>query len=142
MLIPQLITQLLAASQHHATAGTPPVLSAQETLAVALCRMGADDELILSGTLGELLALAAPSAAEAAAEEEEDDQDEDASEAQLDARRAARAEQRAIRAYGLPLHSLVIVGKRMHELEAEYAGLWKAEGSKWDDVAKDVYGCR
>lgn len=137
MLIPQLITQLLAASHHHATPDSPPVLTADGTLAVALCRMGADDEFIASGTLGELLALAAPSVEEATREEEEDDADEMASEAELDKRRAARAEQRALKAFGLPLHSLVIVGNRLHELEVEYAGLWKV-GEKWNKVASDI----
>lgn len=107
---------------------------------MALCRMGADDEFIASGTLGELLALAAPSVEEAAKEAEEDDADEMASEADLDKRRAARAEQRALKAYGYPLHSLVIVGARLHELERDYAGLWKV-GSKWDQVANEVYKC-
>ncbi|CAO1631864.1 unnamed protein product [Parajaminaea phylloscopi] len=142
MLIPQLITQLLAASQHHASLpDRPPVLSADSTLAVALCRMGADDELIAAGTLGELLAMASPSVEEAAKEEEEDDADEMASEAELDRRRAARAEQRAIRAFGLPLHSLVIVGSRLHEMERDYAALWKV-GDGWERVARDVYGCQ
>lgn len=139
MLIPQLITQLLAASHHHATPEKPPVLTADSTLAVALCRMGADDELIASGTLGELLALASPTVEEAANEEAEDDADEMASETELDRRRAARAEQRAIKAFGAPLHSLVIVGKRLHEMESEYAALWKV-GEGWNRVAKEVYG--
>lgn len=146
MLIPQLITQLLAASLHHHqnspdAANTRPILSADETLAVALCRMGADDEFIASGTLGELLALASPTVDEAAKEDAEDDADEMASEAELDKRRAARAEQRAIKAFGAPLHSLVIVGKRLHELERDYAALWKV-GEGWQRVAREVYGCR
>lgn len=103
--------------------------------------MGADDEFIAAGTLSELLALAAPSVDEAAREAEEDDADEMASEAELDKRRAARAEQRALKAYGLPLHSLVIVGSRLHELERDYAGLWRV-GDKWDQVARDIYKCR
>lgn len=146
MLIPQLVTQLLAASVHHHQnspdpSSTKPILSADETLAVALCRMGADDEYIASGTLGELLALASPSVDEAAKEEAEDDADEMASEAELDKRRAARAEKRAVKAFGPPLHSLVIVGKRLHELEKEYAALWKV-GDGWQRVAREVYGCR
>lgn len=103
--------------------------------------MGADDELIVSGTLGELLALASPSVEEAQREEAEDDADELASEAELDRRRAARAEQRAIRAFGAPLHSLVLVGSRLHEMESRYAALWKV-GEGWEKVASEVYGCR
>lgn len=102
--------------------------------------MGADDEYIAAGTLGELLALASPSVEEASAEEAEDDADEMASEAELDQRRAARAEQRALRAFGAPLHSLVIVGHRLHEMEREYANLWSV-GAGWQKVARDVYGC-
>lgn len=141
MLIPQLITQLLAASHHKATPDKPPVLSADLTLAVALCRMGADNELIASGTLGELLALGSPSVEEAAKEEAENDADEIASEADLDRLRVARAEKRAIKAYGPPLHSLVIVGKRLHEMESKYAALWKV-GDGWSRVAREVYHCR
>jgi diphthine synthase len=143
MLVPQLITQLLAASAH-ATAVEPrnAVLHADETLAVALCRMGTDTELILSGTLGELLAIASPKVDEVAAEEAQDDADELASEQELEQRRAQRAEVRAISAYGPPLHSLVIVGKRFHHLERDYAAQYKVPGSKWDEVARNVYGCR
>lgn len=48
--------------------------------------------------------------------------------------------------FGEPLHSLVIVGKRLHHLEVEYADTFsvKPEGteeSNWRKVARDVYGC-
>ncbi|KAL7409346.1 Diphthine synthase [Mrakia frigida] len=60
--------------------------------------------------------------------------------------------------FGPPLHSLVIVGKRVHPLEVEYAGEFavgceggkEREGGKvgegkrlgeWWRVARDVYGC-
>lgn len=148
MLIPQLIEKLLSASEAHSrsleVAALPvaPVLTAHSTLAVALCRMGAESEGIYAGTLAELLALAAPTPEEVRAEEEAEDADELASEAQLDRQRAQRAEQRAQRAFGAPLHSLVIVGRRIHEMEARYAGQYKVEGSRWDEVARDVYGCR
>jgi diphthine synthase len=55
-------------------------ICAPTTLAVGLARVGAEDELIVAGTLEELR--------------------------QVD--------------FGLPLHSLIIVGKRIHELEVEY----------------------
>lgn len=47
--------------------------------------------------------------------------------------------------FGSPLHSLVIVGKRVHPLEVEYAGQWAVgEGvgreKTWWKVAQDVYG--
>ncbi|UZJ52924.1 hypothetical protein CBS101457_002244 [Exobasidium rhododendri] len=142
MLIPQLITQLLAASQHHQGLDTDQaVLTSDKTLAVALCRMGTESELIRSGTLGELLALASPTLAEAKLEEEQDDADEMASEQELDAKRASRSQDRAIKAYGPPLHSLVIVGSRLHYLEMEYAGMYSVPGSRWKEVAREVYGC-
>ena len=44
-------------------------------------------------------------------------------------------------AFGEPLHSLVIVGKRLHPLEAEYAGQHALNKQSWRDVAKNVYRC-
>ncbi|BEJ16636.1 hypothetical protein CspHIS471_0600370 [Cutaneotrichosporon sp. HIS471] len=44
--------------------------------------------------------------------------------------------------YGPPLHSIVIVGKRLHPLEVEFAGRWcvGGENGNWWRVAKEVYG--
>ncbi|KAL7421234.1 diphthine synthase [Cryptotrichosporon argae] len=44
--------------------------------------------------------------------------------------------------YGAPLHSVVVVGKRIHPLELEFAGRWciGGEGGGWWKVAKEVYG--
>ncbi|KAK8843399.1 diphthine synthase [Kwoniella newhampshirensis] len=44
--------------------------------------------------------------------------------------------------YGGPLHSIVIVGKRLHPLELEYAGKFAVggEGGNWWKVGKEVYG--
>jgi diphthine synthase len=41
--------------------------------------------------------------------------------------------------YGEPLHSLVIVGKRLHPLEVEYASIFAVDKT-WTKVARDVYG--
>jgi len=44
--------------------------------------------------------------------------------------------------YGGPLHSVVILGKRVHPLELEYAGkfcLGDSDGQWWK-VGKEVYG--
>ncbi|KIM30483.1 hypothetical protein M408DRAFT_286302 [Serendipita vermifera MAFF 305830] len=41
--------------------------------------------------------------------------------------------------YGPPLHSLIIVGKRLHPLEVEYANSFAIDET-WKRVAKDVYG--
>lgn len=43
--------------------------------------------------------------------------------------------------FGEPLHSLVIVGKRLHHLEVEYADEFAVDKEKWRGVAKEVYGC-
>ncbi|EIM80545.1 Diphthine synthase [Stereum hirsutum FP-91666 SS1] len=43
--------------------------------------------------------------------------------------------------YGEPLHSLVIVGKRLHHLEAEYAESYAVNKENWITVAKNVYQC-
>jgi len=44
-------------------------------------------------------------------------------------------------AYGQPLHSLVIVGKRLHHLEVEYAEEYAINSKSWRDIAKNVYKC-
>lgn len=43
--------------------------------------------------------------------------------------------------FGNPLHSLVIIGKRLHELEVEYADAFAVDKDNWRSVAKTVYGC-
>jgi len=43
--------------------------------------------------------------------------------------------------FGEPLHSLVIVGRRLHHLEAEYASAFAVDATSWRDVAQKVYGC-
>jgi len=43
--------------------------------------------------------------------------------------------------YGQPLHSLVIVGKRLHYLEVEYASEFAIDPQTWKAVAKNVYKC-
>ena len=42
---------------------------------------------------------------------------------------------------GEPLHSLVIVGKRLHHLEVEYAQQYAVDAQNWRNVARDVYKC-
>jgi diphthine synthase len=43
--------------------------------------------------------------------------------------------------FGEPLHSLVIVGKRLHPLEVDFAGEWAVDESSWREVARTHYGC-
>ena len=44
--------------------------------------------------------------------------------------------------FGPPLHSVIIVGKRLHPLELEFAGRWCVGGADggWWRVGKEVYG--
>ncbi|KIP09003.1 hypothetical protein PHLGIDRAFT_103441 [Phlebiopsis gigantea 11061_1 CR5-6] len=44
-------------------------------------------------------------------------------------------------AFGAPLHSLVLVGRRLHHLEVEYAETFAVDRASWRRVARDVYGC-
>ncbi|KAK0486501.1 tetrapyrrole methylase [Armillaria novae-zelandiae] len=44
-------------------------------------------------------------------------------------------------AFGDPLHSLVLVGKRLHHLEVEYAQEFAVDLGRWRNTAKQVYGC-
>ncbi|EPT02455.1 hypothetical protein FOMPIDRAFT_1118258 [Fomitopsis schrenkii] len=43
--------------------------------------------------------------------------------------------------FGEPLHSLVIVGKRLHHLEVEYAEEYAVNKETWRSVAQSVYRC-
>ena len=147
MLIPQLITQLLEAAKTH----NVDFLKPERTLAVALCRVGADDtptrrgELVRAGTLAELLAATEPDEAQLAQDEKDDDAYEEenptVSEKDMDARREARRVQRAIAFWGEPLHTLIIVGHRLHPMEVAYGESLALPGSRWKQVARDVYGC-
>lgn len=44
-------------------------------------------------------------------------------------------------AFGEPLHSLVVVGKRLHPLEVEFAEDYAINREMWREVAKNVYDC-
>ncbi|KAF8630227.1 hypothetical protein AX15_003050 [Amanita polypyramis BW_CC] len=43
--------------------------------------------------------------------------------------------------FGLPLHSLIVVGKRLHVLEAEFAEAFAVNKENWRKVAREAYGC-
>ena len=43
--------------------------------------------------------------------------------------------------FGEPLHSVVIVGKRLHHLEAAYAESYAIDAQGWRNLAQSVYGC-
>jgi diphthine methyl ester synthase len=44
-------------------------------------------------------------------------------------------------AFGAPLHSLIIVGRRLHPLEVEYTEQFAVNKGSWRDIAVRVYGC-
>lgn len=44
--------------------------------------------------------------------------------------------------FGKPLHSFVIVGKRFHPMERDFAGRFAVDKEEWKRVAEDVYGCK
>ena len=43
--------------------------------------------------------------------------------------------------FGEPLHSLIIVGKRLHHVEVDYAQEYAVDKETWRRVASQVYGC-
>lgn len=45
-------------------------------------------------------------------------------------------------AFGGPLHSFVIVGRRFHALERDFAARWAVNRQNWDDVSNKVYAVR
>jgi diphthine synthase len=45
------------------------------------------------------------------------------------------------RVFGSPLHSLIVVGKRLHVLEAEFAETFAVDKQNWKRVARESYGC-
>lgn len=103
MSIPLAVSQLL---EVEASRGAG-VLSPDNTLAIALSRVGAEkegDQRIVCGTLAELGT-------------------QDSS------------------LYGQPLHSLVIVGRRLHHLEVEFAEDFAVNRNTWRAVAQNIYGC-
>ena len=45
-------------------------------------------------------------------------------------------------AFGGPLHSFVIVGRRFHALERDFAVRWAVDQQRWNEVSNGVYGVR
>ncbi|GAA5981567.1 hypothetical protein JCM10908_004158 [Rhodotorula pacifica] len=45
-------------------------------------------------------------------------------------------------AFGGPLHSFVIVGRRFHALERDFAVRWAVDKQRWNEVSNTVYGVR
>ncbi|WFD00303.1 diphthine methyl ester synthase [Malassezia yamatoensis] len=116
-----------------------------------MSRMGAEPEanrrgeMIVAGTLGELLSYTEPTAEQLAQDEKDDEDFEEenptASEKELDQRREVRATQRAIEFWGEPLHTLIVVGSRLHPMEVAYGRSLARPDSRWTQVAEEVYKC-
>ncbi len=100
MSISTAVSQLLEVEEIRSTG----VLTASRTLAIAMSRVGSDEQKIVCGTLEELSSQPPES-------------------------------------FGNPLHSLVIVGRRLHHIEVEYAEQYAIDKRNWREVAKSVYGC-
>ncbi|BGP21612.1 diphthine synthase [Rhodotorula toruloides] len=45
-------------------------------------------------------------------------------------------------AFGGPLHSFVIVGRRFHALERDFAGRWAVNRERWNEVSNTAYAVR
>lgn len=102
MSIPQAVSQLLEIESLRRLG----ILSPEETLVMALSRVGGDglQQKIVGGTLAEFATQPAD-------------------------------------IFGEPLHSLVVVGKRLHHLEVEYAQQYAVNSTRWRNIARDVYKC-
>ena len=103
MSIPTAVSQLIEIEE----ARSLGILSSDKTLAIAMSRVGSQEDggqRIVCGTLNELAA--------------QDPQ-----------------------VFGEPLHSLVIVGKRLHHLEVEYTLDFAVDKQNWRNVAKTEYKC-
>ena len=44
-------------------------------------------------------------------------------------------------ALGAPLYSLVLVGKRFHPVERDFAGRFAVDRATWDRVSAEAYAC-
>jgi diphthine synthase len=44
--------------------------------------------------------------------------------------------------FGGPLHSFVIVGRRFHALERDFAKRWSVNQETWEKVSNEVYAVR
>jgi len=100
MSINTAVSQLLEVEE----ARSAGVLTADRTLAIAMSRVGSQEQKIVCGTLKELSAQSSET-------------------------------------FGNPLHSLVIVGRRLHHIEVEYAEQYAIDKRNWREIAKSVYGC-
>ena len=52
----------------------------------------------------------------------------------------AQLRERLHELFGEPLYSLVMVGRRLHYLEAEYVAAFAVDATSWKEVAQNIYG--
>jgi diphthine synthase len=102
----------------------------EDVLAVGVARVGAADMKIVAGTLGEL-ARTKPYGEDAALEEAEDDEE-------------GKGEVKEAKDNGIdlgpPLHSLVIIGRRGHDMEREFLEEFAVDKARFNELWKKGYG--
>lgn len=100
----------------------------RNVLAVGVARVGAGDMKIVAGTLGEL-ARTLPVGNDIAGAEEEDEEEEGGEEVKdngID--------------LGPPLHSLVIIGRRGHDLERDFLEEFAVDKTRFVEIWNRDYG--
>jgi len=107
MSIPTAVNQLLEIENIRKES----ILDGDSTLAIALSRVGS----IRSG---------------------EEPIDDDDSDQRIVAGTLSDLQAQPEHVFGKPLHSLIIAGKKLHELEAIYAGAFAVNQENWNRIAK------
>lgn len=105
----------------------------EDVLAVGVARVGAGDMRIVAGTLGEL-ARTLPVGDDVVGAEEEDDDEEDGED----------GGEKGVKDNGIdlgpPLHSLVIVGRRGHDLERDFLEEFAVDKARFVEIWNRDYG--
>lgn len=102
-----------------------------DVLAVGVARVGAGDMKIVAGTLGEL-ARTKPYGEDVGVEDEDVDEDEDGGDSK-------EVKDNGID-LGPPLHSLVIIGRRGHDLERDFLEEFAVDKARFVEIWNKGYG--
>ena len=51
----------------------------------------------------------------------------------------AQLRDQPLEVFGEPLHSLVMIGRRLHHLDAEYVAAFTVNATPWKEVTQNVY---
>jgi diphthine synthase len=100
----------------------------EDVLAVGVARVGAGDVKIVAGTLGELAKTKPYGDDAGSADDDEDEEGE------------LKKEQDNGIDLGPPLHSLVIIGRRGHDMEREFLEEFAVNKAHFNEVWKEGYG--